>query len=350
MGNRLSQIEEYETGELDPALGYFKSIQTDRIQYFYEQLSENRLSEFSLDHPTDSLSWNDYFRLLGEIAEHGRKYTEAEERRSYHPATHDLLLTAIDRAPLPPVPEKGIPDDYTEDESSGDEDEEEESGSEKEKHTDDRRVPSGRNNPLITPNWDPSITNPIFFGVKTSSYQTFLDEREAERTESMAEEKRIVEKTFEYREKALKEFEKQHTGRVSVRQSKIDELVNAYNVADESRMREKERSEETLPAAGLRNFMKKWEKDKKAADKAFQIEVTSMRESHHKKTSEGEEELRLMRIDIDAFKEAESQMTPSAHRLESISREEMERGIADLDRARFQMIHIFVVSLCAICF
>lgn len=328
MGNRLSLIEEHEVDEPDPALNYFKDISTDRIQFFYEELAADRLSEFGLDHSTDSLCWKDYFRLLVEIADHGQKYAAAEARRAFHPAAQGLLLTPAAREPLPVIPKKGIPDDYTEDEPSDDDDSD-----------GDTEAGSKPSSPMprdmrITPNWDPAVTNPIFFGVKTSSYQRHLDELQAARDAEMEEERLIVEKTFRARQKALDEFEKTHLGRAAARHAKITSLSEAYAKADEGRVIEKERNEKALPAAGLRNFIKKWEKEKAAADKAYRVELTSMESSHREKTAEGDRTLGLMRVDIEAFQEAESQTTPSAHRLEDISREEMERGIADLELAR----------------
>ena len=56
--------------------------------------------------------------------------------------------------------------------------------------------------------------------------------------------------------------------------------------------------------------------------------------NHREKTSEGDTRLAEMRSDITAFKNAEAQETPTAERLEFISRQEMERGIADLAAAR----------------
>lgn len=333
MGNRLSQIEEYEVDDPDPSLNYFRDIKTDRVQYMYEQLSFNRLSEFGLDSTTDSLSWKDYFRLLLEVADHGQKHAMAEARRSHHPAAHGLLLTPMEKQPLPEIPKKAIPDDYTEDEPSDDDDDDD---------VDDDNIvgdskpstPSAAPDQRITPNWDPAITNPIFFGVKTSSYEMYLNEIQADKDADMEEERQIVEKTFRIRQKALDEFEKTHCGRAAARQAKIDELVSAYNKAEEKRILEKEQNEKSLPQAGLRNFMKKWEKEKAAADKAYRAEVSAMQASHVAKTAEGDRELALMRVDIDAFQEAESQTTPSAQRLEDISREEMERGIADLELCR----------------
>jgi hypothetical protein len=276
MGNRLSLVEEHEVDEVAAELSYFKDIKTDRVQYFYEQIASQRLSDFGLEHQLDSLCWSDYFKHMVEIAEHGAMYGEAEARRAYHPATLGLLLTPIERAPLPTTPKKGIPDDFTEDEPSDDDSDEDSSDEESEAAGGNGKGNSGKGSgsgkaskPVsssapapppapaarLTPNWDPAITSPIFFGVATSSYPAHAARIAEQKEEDMAEERRIVEKTFQIRKVALEDFEKSHFAREAARQSKIEALVAAYALADEGRERERERSENTLPPAGLRRYV-----------------------------------------------------------------------------------------------
>lgn len=245
----MSLIEESEVEELDPALNFFKDIRTDRIQYFYEQLLTNRLSDLDLDACGDSLRWNDYFRLLAEITEHGAKYEAAAKRRSWHVATNGLLLTPVEREPLPPKPKKGVPPDYTEDEPSESDDSASDNEGGPDKKAEESRAAK------ITSNWDPAVTNPIFFGVKTSSYAAFLQAEEDKRNAEFENERRIVEKTFQVRKEALSNFESGHCARETARRKKIEELTSSYQSASERRLAERVKSEATLPAAGFRNFL-----------------------------------------------------------------------------------------------
>ncbi len=256
MGNRLSTIEETEVIDPGAELGYFKAIKTDRIQYLYEQLRSKRLSDFDIDHHTDTLSWADYFRIFGEIGGQNEEYEADEARRSWHPATRDLLLTPLEREPAPVRPPKGIPDDYTEDVPSDDDDDESNDGGEVKSKGKGAVAskPITPLAPLLPPNWDPQKTNPIFFGSSVSSWPEYVQNKRQEKLNHLAMERATVERAYNKRKTALDSFEAAHAGRVATRQRKIDELVEAYEAANDKRMFEFEKNERSLPPVAFKQF------------------------------------------------------------------------------------------------
>ena len=259
MGNRLSTIEETQVEDPGAEFGYFKAIKTDRIQYLYEQIRSKRLSDFNIEHHTDTLSWADYFRIFGEIGGQNEEYEADEARRSWHPATKDLLLTHLKREPAPVRPPKGIPDDYTEDVPSEDDESNDDDDSDKNElkskaNSKSASKPVTPLPPLLPPNWDPQKTNPIFFGSSVSSWSDFVQTKREEKLNHAAMERATVERAYNKRKIALDSFEIAHANRVATRQRKIDELVEAYEAADDKRMFEFEKNERSLPPVAFKQF------------------------------------------------------------------------------------------------
>ena len=191
MGNRFStSSEDYIDPPGPEGVTFFHELElrwfdtvVNRVR---ELVTDLQLDPFDLSNPKTKkhpykLQWRDYFAIFTTIKEKIVLDEIKRERRAWHPATTGFMM-GIDDSPrtyettiIPPTP-KLVEDDYTDDDMDDDDDgDEDESLNEEEK-------PKIQTEPIILQhkavNWDPQITNPIYFGHNYKTVTQFEDDRD----------------------------------------------------------------------------------------------------------------------------------------------------------------------------
>lgn len=364
MGNRLSFIESEECIVSNDVKSFFSKIKVKWLEYFAQEFEKETSQKISFDNIDIRLPWKTYFRIFNNARNLIEKEEVVNERLHWHPAVDGYAMNTELLEDFTEDPPEGLPDDFTEDEESDGSDAEDDTiieGSEIVKKqstalitsqeedgvtTEDNLTTGRSSTSAVTENnihpaiglmkkpknraWDPTKVSPIFFGygsLKVAEIDKINEEKE--KALQVAETK-AINKIKNARINTLGELELGMKGRETVRLRKIDEVIAKYEITKKKKLEEFEKNKRDLPPMAFPAFKVTWESEYNAGEEAFEAEIAALRDKHKRITTIDQNNYHRRVEELEAFKEAEEQLVPSAERLEEIARIELSKWTDDL--------------------
>ena len=280
MGNALNFSNYEDPPGPGDKVEFFRSLQMKQLKSFFAKLQESRISDFDINNESETVSWRQYFLLFSDINQ--KLDTDKAEyvRSTWHVATRGFEMQHYEFPEiieaLPPPPVVKARDDLTDDDLSDDEPSPPPSASTSQRESasvdDGESVSSASESvsanssslsfsqsssvqkPSLKPNWDPQITNPIFFGYSGFKTATRLREVEMARERVAIAEERAIQTAQESRVSFIETFDKTTKSQESIRLKKMLDLETKYNEANAKRMEARDANERDLPALGFKIF------------------------------------------------------------------------------------------------
>lgn len=355
MGQQLS-FTSAEDFEYDPKpFEFFHTIRGDSLLYFVQKsaliptltlppLPAGQQNETALQ-PAKSteIKWKSYFNLFTEIKQRIHINAEMDERINWHPATVNYAMekneyeeTAYRKVNSSKKSGSDeLPEDYTDDEK----DLEEEGGPVRERLSSEEYLEKQQNAVIeedtfeeYKPQWDSTMISPIFFGYKYTSLNQQMDSQGSAAGEVAKAEARALERAKASKVDAKQELEKRMSSTAAAREKKMDEMRKKYETSSGRRNEELLRNKDVLNATAYRLYTLEWNKEKKEADKAFELELGRMQSSHENQLQYDQDELRKIQRETALFDDSIGLERPTAALIEEIAKVEIKRWTDELYR------------------
>ena len=210
------------------------------------------------------------------------------------------------------------------------------------------KVPEATLKPGQLPDgWDSNVISPIFFGYTRLKTHDREEKEAKEKAEIEVRERSAVNQAEKIRGSLLVEFEEAINRRMKQREERIVDLKKDYTGRRTEREKDLMINSKDLPEVAFKTYKRQWDREYKASEESFNAELGRLEEIHDRKSTHDRMVLLGKKQDLEAFKDAEKQLIPSADRLEEISRVEMHRWIdeleiftKDLDKSRLEYIDL----------
>lgn len=226
---------------------FFLQLGVRWVEVATAQLHEKAQLAFSL-REASKLNWKDYFSTFKSINDAVSKSNAELERKYWHPACGKYLMTH-EAAPLEQQqprtsrPEKGLDDDFTNDEAS------EDSISTRDSQ-DIAAIPSSSRKPMrrYPAGCNPETTSPIFFGYSSELESAHKEKLQGIEAAAKERERRALTKAMKARSAVVDAMEKRTQQQEAFRVKKIDDL--SANYLKEKKKRDDEHNEGVGQLAG----------------------------------------------------------------------------------------------------
>jgi hypothetical protein len=116
------------------------------------------------------------------------------------------------------------------------------------------------------------------------------------------------------------------------RVKKIDELKKKYEAATQRRVEEYTRSEVALNPTAFRLYLMEWTREKKEAEKAYELELNRMLNAHEMQICDDQVELRRIMAEAALFEDSIGLERPTASLIEDIAKAELIKWTQELQR------------------
>ena len=160
-----------------------------------------------------------------------------------------------------------------------------------------------------TKEWNAEIISPVFFGYAYVEEKQHDEAVLGEKAALRVAEERAVQRTKANRAQLLDEFEIAMKNQHANRTKKINKLQDEYDKARTKREEDLRRFQAELPPVAFNAYKATWELEYLTAEEAFDAEIGKMNDFHEKQCAADFETVQKRRDELEAFKDAESQVS-----------------------------------------
>ena len=161
-----------------------------------------------------------------------------------------------------------------------------------------------------TKEWNAEVISPVFFGYSYVEEKQHDEAVLGEKAALRVAEERAVQRTKANRAQLLDEFEIAMKNQHANRTKKINKLQDEYDRARTKREEDLRRFQAELPPVAFNAYKATWELEYLTAEEAFDAEIGKMNDFHEKQCAADFETVQRRRDELEAFKDAESQVRP----------------------------------------
>ena len=188
-----------------------------------------------------------------------------------------------------------------------------------------------------SPDFDSSYINPIYFGYCALKEDVVYAKEIALKVQKSEAEARAITLAKQSRNSVIDSLERSAKNHATARETKINEVEVRYSASKNKRVEILERNKKELPSGAFKIFKLEWDNEYKAAEAAYDDEISGLRYIHNTKTSSDNQQLMNKRLELEAFNEAEGQELPAAQKLEDIAKVEISRLVNELETANTEL-------------
>jgi hypothetical protein len=183
---------------------------------------------------------------------------------------------------------------------------------------------------LNRPSWDPSKISPIFFGYNSVSAQQQLSIQGSTAGDLRDAEARALGRAKQSKLDAKGDLESKMTANAISREAKIQELKTKYDKSNDKRQQDMLRNKELMNPSAFRLYSVDWMREKKEADKAFEIELTRMVNAHETHSANDRADLKRLMAETVLFDDSVGMERPTAALIEDIAKIEITKWTTEL--------------------
>ncbi len=185
--------------------------------------------------------------------------------------------------------------------------------------------------------FDSSYINPIYFGY-CALKDVIVHAKDMElKVQNSEAEARAITLAKLSRNSVIDSLERSSKNHATARETKINEVEAKYAASKNKREEILARNKKELPSGAFKIFKIEWDNEFKAAEAAYEDEISGLRYIHNTKSSADNQLLMNKRLELEAFNEAEGQELPAAHKLEDIAKVEISRLVNELETANTEL-------------